>query len=303
MSNFGFLFQQLANAVPLAALYAALAAAYALPFGLHRRADFSFGALHAFAGQMLVLMAALGWNVLWLNLPSSLAFGASAALALTVCFTWLIGRKVIQPLAEQTPNTMLAATLGVMIVLMELARITSNTRSQWLPPFLNAPVEVLPGASLTIIQLINTALFICLALAAHSLITRTRFGRSWKAVRDDPKAAALCGVNAQSTLRKAHLAGAALAAIAGVLNTAWLGNMDFNASLVYGLKIVFIAAIGGVLSPGAAALGGAGLAVAETVWAAFAPLIWRDVFVFVVLIFVMTMHRQHNESMPSGSRD
>jgi branched-chain amino acid transport system permease protein len=63
--------------------------------------------------------------------------------------------------------------------------------------------------------------------------------------------------------------------------------MDFGSSLVYGLKIVFIAAIGGALSPGAAALGGASLAFAETAWSAFAPLIWRDLFVFVLLIVVL----------------
>jgi branched-chain amino acid transport system permease protein len=295
MSTTSTMLQSVANAVPLAALYAVLAAAYALPFGLHRRADFSFGALHAFAGQVFALAAAWGWAVLWLTLPASLGFGAALALLAVLVAAVAIGSKVIAPLAQASPNTMLAATLGLMIVLMEVARIASSSHSPWLQPFLNQPVSLGAGVALTQIQLINAVLMIALALGAHGLVTRTRFGREWKAVRDDPQAASICGVDAGRTMRRAHLAGAMLAAVAGVLNTAWLGNMDFNASLVYGLKIVFIAAVGGSLSPGAAALGGAGLAIAETAWAAFAPLIWRDVFVFAVLVFVLTVLRRQSD--------
>jgi branched-chain amino acid transport system permease protein len=292
------LLQHLANAVPLAALYAALAAAYALPFGIHRRADFSFGALHAFAGQVFALAAAWGWAVLWLTLPASVAFGAATGLAAAAAAAMLIGGRVIAPLAAASPNTMLAATLGVLIVLMEVARIASGSHSPWLQPFLNRPVALSGGVSLTMIQLINAGLMVLLAVAAHALVARTRFGRAWKAVRDDPLAASLCGVDPDGTLRHAHLFGAMLAAFAGVLNTAWLGNMDFNASLVYGLKIVFIAAIGGALSPGAAALGGAGLAIAETAWGALAPLVWRDLFVFMLLVFVLAVFRPRAAQAP-----
>ena len=39
-----YLLQQLANAVPLCALYAALAFGYAIGFGVTRRADITYGA-------------------------------------------------------------------------------------------------------------------------------------------------------------------------------------------------------------------------------------------------------------------
>jgi len=47
-----YLLQQLANAVPLAALYATLAFGYSIAFGVMKRADITYGALFAFAGQM-----------------------------------------------------------------------------------------------------------------------------------------------------------------------------------------------------------------------------------------------------------
>ncbi|MGL4406013.1 MAG: ABC transporter permease subunit [Notoacmeibacter sp.] len=296
MENMNYLAQQFANAVPLAALYAALAAAYALPFGITKRADFSFGAVHAFAGQMLVLFAAYGYTALWLTLPATLAFAGAISLAYAALAASIIGKYLVQRLADQTPNTMLAASLGIMIILMELARIGSNTHSNWLPPFLNSQVHFGGGVTLTQIQIINTGLLVGMAGFAHWLTARTRFGRNWNAVRDDAFAARLIGVNSGKVLRQAYFIGAGIAALAALLNTAYLGTMDFNSSLIYGLKIVFIAAIGGTLSPGAAALGGAALAFAETIWSAFAPLIWRDLFVFVLLVFVLVFKAKPAEN-------
>ena len=295
MGNATYALQQLANAVPLAALYAALAAAYALPFGITKRADFSFGAVHAFAGQMFVLFAAYGYQSLWLTLPATLAFAAIVAVAYSALAASIIGKHLVQRLATATPNTMLAASLGTMIVLMELARIGSDTRSNWLPPFLNARVDLYDGVTLTQIQLINTVLLIVMVFFAHWLTTRTGFGRNWNAVRDDAFAARLIGVDSGRVLRLAYFAGAGVAALAALLNTSYLGTMDFNSSLIYGLKIVFIASIGGALSPGAAALGGASLAFAETAWSAFAPLIWRDLFVFVLLVVVLMFKNKPEE--------
>ena len=50
-----YFFQQVANAVPVAALYAALAFGYSIAFAVTRRADVGYGALFAFAAQMFVL--------------------------------------------------------------------------------------------------------------------------------------------------------------------------------------------------------------------------------------------------------
>lgn len=44
----GYLVQQFANAVPIAALYALLAFGYALSFALTKRADLTYGAMFAF---------------------------------------------------------------------------------------------------------------------------------------------------------------------------------------------------------------------------------------------------------------
>ena len=69
-----YFLQQIANAAPVAALYAALAFGYSIAFAVTRRADVAYGALFAFAAQMFVLFASVGWTRLWLVLPAALAF-------------------------------------------------------------------------------------------------------------------------------------------------------------------------------------------------------------------------------------
>ncbi len=161
-----YFLQQIANAVPIAALYAALAFGYAIAFAVTRRADLTYGALFAFSGQMFVLFADFGWNKLWLVLPAALGVGAAAGLMLGVGAGLVAGRYVMRPLAFSSANTVVVASLGCLLVLMEMARLASDTRSLWLPPFLNDNIVFWSDpkfpVTLTVIQLLNTLLMVAL---------------------------------------------------------------------------------------------------------------------------------------------
>ncbi len=120
-----YLLQQFANAVPQAALYALLAFGYAVSFAVIRRADISYGALVAFAGQLLILFTGFGWNALWLTLPAALAVGTAGALAYTLGAGLAIARAVMRPLRAASANMAMVAALGVTIALMECARLAA----------------------------------------------------------------------------------------------------------------------------------------------------------------------------------
>eukprot|EP01035_Chromulina_nebulosa_P051053 gene51053-69469_t len=138
-SQLAYLFQQVLNAAPNAALYAMLAFGYSLSFGLTRRADFTPGALFAFAGQIFVFFTSFGYQRLWLIYPAALGIGALASLVYSLLIASLVGDKVIRPLSFVAPNGVIIASLAVMITLMELVRIASGAHDLWLSPFLNAP--------------------------------------------------------------------------------------------------------------------------------------------------------------------
>ncbi|MDQ0319790.1 branched-chain amino acid transport system permease protein [Pararhizobium capsulatum DSM 1112] len=289
-----YFLQQLANAVPVAALYALLAFGYAIAFAVTRRADLTYGALFGFSGQIFLLFTDFAWNKLWLVLPASLAIGAAAALVYTAGTGIFLGRSVMRRVVLKSPNTVVVVSLGLAIVLMEMSRLAADTRAIWLPPFLNSPLVLWANprfpVTLTLIQIINTAAMLALVVAGNLFLIRSAWGRKWRAVADDGHAAALCGIDPTRIFVVAYGASALLAAIAGILATAYYGTMDFGAGLVFGVKVLFIASIGGQTTPLLAAAGAALMGLAETMWSGYGPILWRDfaIFSFLVLLLVLT---------------
>jgi len=299
-AQFAYFLQQLLNAAPLAALYAMLAFGYSLSFALTKRADFTPGALFAFAGQVFVYFTAYGYDRLWLIYPAALAVGVAASLAYTILAAMVAGDKVIRPLSFASPNSVITASLAMMIVLMELVRIAANTRDLWLSPFLNQRVTFwnFPGfpVVLTQIQIINALTMGAIVLAAAHILGRSRQGRNWRAVSDDPMAASLLGVDAGRVVVLAGLTTAAFSAVSGIMATAYYGSMDFGAGLMFGLKVVMIAAIGDQSSPARCAAGAALFGLAETMWGAYMPFLWRDLAMFSLLVILAVVMRQERRA-------
>src|SRR5690606_11711481 len=115
-----YFLQQVLNGLHSSALYALLAFGYALTHGVVRRTNLAYGPVFAFCGQVAILSAVFGWQVLWLTLPASIVFGAAMALAYGALAGAVLSRAVFAPLAFHAPNAVITATLGVSLVLMEL---------------------------------------------------------------------------------------------------------------------------------------------------------------------------------------
>jgi len=299
-----YLFQQVLNGLHSGALYALLAFGYALTNGVLHRTNLAYGALFAFCGQTMILVAVFGWYALWLTLPATLALGIAFAFAYALLLSYLLARHLFAPLAERSANTIVAATLGVLIVLMEVARLAAETRDLWLPPLLATPVVFAerPGfkATLTVIQLLNCGIALATILAASALLGVSRFGRAWHAVADDAHAAAMCGLDVGAVFRNTIVAGGLLAALAGVLAGLYYGNVSFGSGLVYGLKVLFITAVGGYHAPSRAALGAAAFGMAESLWAGYFPLEWRDAWMFAFLAAMLVLRLAGREASPAS---
>ncbi len=288
-----YFLQQVLNGLHSGALYALLAFGYALTNGVVGRTNLAHGSVFAFAGQTLILFAVFGWQVLWLTLPATLALGVVAAFAYAVLTATVLSRSVFQPLEVRSPNAVVVATLGVSLVLMELGRMAAETRDLWLPPLLAGPVVFAQTsgfrATLTAIQLINCGVALLVLLAASLFLARSRFGRSWRAVCDDRLAAALCGTDVALVFHRAVLGGALMAALAGVLAALHFGNISFDTGLFFGLKVLFLTAVGGYREPARAAVGAAGFGIAESLWSGYFPIEWRDAWMFLFLVALLVL--------------
>jgi branched-chain amino acid transport system permease protein len=294
-----YFLQQLLNGFHSGALYALLAFGYVLTNGVLKRTNLAHGPIFAFAGQVLILVAVFGWQVLWLTLPATVALGVVSAFIYAALIATVLARSVFIPLAESSPNAIVVATLGVALVLMELARIAADTRDFWLPPMLAEPVVMLSAngflVTLTVIQLVNCGLAVVVIALAGQVLSRSRLGRSWRAVSDDPAAAAMCGVDVRSIFYTAVLGGALLAALAGAMAALYYGNISFGSGMVYGLKVLFVTAAGSYRDPSRAALGAACFGIAESLWSGYFPIEWRDAWMFAFLVALLVLTRTGKE--------
>ncbi|CAN7180895.1 branched-chain amino acid ABC transporter permease [Mesorhizobium caraganae] len=288
-----YFFQQMLNGLHSGALYALLAFGYVLTNGILHRTNLAYGALFAFCGQTMILTVAFGYQVLWLTLLAAVVLGVVTAFLYAGLISHVLSRSVFEPLADRTPNAIVVTTLGILLVLSEASRIAADTHDWWLPPMLAQPVVFAQGAgfqaTLTLIQLIDCAIVLAAIMLAAWAFARSGFGRRWRAVSDDPHAAALCGVDVRKVFRQAVLFGGFCAALAGVMAGLYYGNVSFGSGLVYGLKILFVTAVGGYLSPPRAALGAAAFGMAESLWAGYFPIEWRDGWMYLFLVAALVL--------------
>ena len=290
-----YLLQIITNGLHNGALYALLAYGYVLTYSVTKRANLAHGAVFAFSGQILVLGATAGYNVLWMTLPAALAFGALSSAILTGIALLILAWIIVPRFIDRAPNMMITVTLGIAIILSEGARIGAGARDYWLPPLLNAQTPLLPwpdAPSLTALQLINIIAIMMVIVAAEMVLRQTSAGRALRAVCDDPAAADLCGTNAAKVRRNAVLAGGILAAFGGMLATLYFGNMSFGAGLTYGLKILFIASAGGFSSPARAAAGAFLFGEAEALWDGYFPIVWRELVFYSLLALTLCLRSE-----------
>ena len=282
--------QQAINGLPLASVYALLAAAYSLVYGLVGRINLAFGPLAAAGGYG----AALGAMLMMGGAPGPI-LGLAFVYAAFVAATWgfASSRWVFQPLSRATGQIFLVATIGLALFLNELMRLTQGAKLTWVSPVLNQPFGVARAGDFIVTTAINAWLAVALALfcgvALIALMKFSEFGRRWRACSDDAFCAQLFGVDPAAIFAATFTLASGLAGIAGYVMTMFYGSVGYGAAMTLGLKALVAAILGGIGSATGAFLGGLIIGGFEAVWSAAFPIDYRDVAVFALLAFLMTL--------------
>ena len=127
------------------------------------------------------------------------------------------------------------------------------------------------------------------------LVQKTRLGRAMRATAQSRQVASLMGVDVNRVVATTFLIGSALAAIAGVMVSAYYGLAHYYMGFLLGLKAFSAAVLGGIGNLAGAMLGGLLLGVIEAMGAGYIGDLtggflgshYQDVFAFFVLIMVL----------------
>lgn len=147
------------------------------------------------------------------------------------------------------------------------------------------------GTTLPVRTLGVVAIGLAVGVAAELLLVRGRFGRSLRAVADDPDAAALCGVDPGRVLVLAFVAAGVLAGLAGVLDAPGHA-VSVDDGVVLGLEGIAAAFLGGLGSLRGALVAGLALGVVQQVAVRAGGAELQDVVPLAVLVVLLAVRPQ-----------
>lgn len=280
--------QVLLNALPSIATYGMLAAAYSLVYGLIGRVNLAFGQLAAVGGAGALCGAALLGRT---DPPPLIVVTMAGAVWAASLHGLAVGRWVFLPLRRSTAQQGLVATVGLALVLDEYLRLAQGPAPVYIAPLRTAPFALARSGdfivTVTPIAITLSAGFLLAACGVLLLLGRTQFGRNWRAMADDPGAAALMGVDPVRTLVQTFGLASALAGAAGAAAVLVYGSFGTTLGTTLGLKALLAAVLGGIGSVRGAFLGGITLALIEAGWSAFYSIDTRDLATFVILALAL----------------
>lgn len=287
--------QQLVNGLAQGSIYALIALGYTLVYGVLRFINFAHGDVYmlgAYAG-----LFAASWVGATKLLDNGHAPGLPLiilifviAMLLAAAAGVLIERVAYRPLRNSPRLTVLISAIGVSMLLEYGGQAVFSAKPQSFPTLIaERPLIALqqPAVSISLLQVMIVLVMVGLMVALQTIILKTRLGRAMRAVSLDRSAAALMGINTDSIITFTFALGAALAAVAGIMNSNYQHSVDPLMGLMAGLKAFVAAVLGGIGSIPGAVLGGLLLGFAEVIVVAVGKSEYKDAIAFALLIIVL----------------
>ena len=290
----------------IGSVYAVIAIGYTLVYGILFMINFAHGEimmLGAFAGYFvfeamnaIIVDPASGLNLLnaypWISVLLAFAIGMSFA---GIC-GFFLERIAYRPLRGAPRLIPLISAIGASIFLQNAVQLIfgPKRRTYINPDILSRSTGwtfTIGGGEviLTYTGVCTFVLSILLLIGLNTLVQRSRFGRSMRAVAEDKQTAALMGINVNSVISKTFIISGALGGAAGVMWGIQNGIIYHSVGFIPGLKAFTAAVLGGIGNIPGAMVGGLFLGVVESVGPAVLGIDFqlKDVIAFSILVLVL----------------
>jgi len=290
--------QQLINGLVLGSIYALVALGYTMVYGILELINFAHGEV-----TMIGAMVALSVIGLLLgmapDMPGMLVVLAGVAVSIPACMLlgYTIEKVAYRPLRKAPRLAPLITAIGVSIILQNAAMLIWGRQYVSFPRILPENRHEILGAHITDLQIFIVVLSLTVMAALWLLVQRTRLGRAMRATAQSKEVAALMGVNVDRVISATFLIGSAIAAVAGVMVSAYYGLAHYYMGFLLGLKAFSAAVLGGIGNIAGAMVGGMLLGIIEALGAGYIGDLtggflgshYQDVFAFFVLILVLVL--------------
>ena len=273
------IYQQLVNGLMLGASYALVAIGYTLIFGVLNLLYFAQGEVFmvgAFVGLYLVVGA--GANIYGAILGAMVICGALGAVAVFVA---------VRPVAKDHPLAPLISTIGLTIILQNLAVYIFGGQQMAFPETMEQRLYRLGPVTVGSAQLFILTVAIALMVLLWLFIARTKLGRAIRATAENHETAALLGVDVDRVVLITFIIGSGIAGVAGVLDGIKNSNISPFMGLGAAVKGLIVMLLGGLGNVPGAMVAGLLLGMIEILSAAYIGTAERDLFSFLILILIL----------------
>jgi branched-chain amino acid transport system permease protein len=274
---------QLINGLTQGSIYALVAIGFVIIFGTMNLVTFAHGEVYmagAFAGYFALTVWHLPWYI---------------ALALGMIVGWILGylieKVAFRPLRSAGHMPPLLITIGLSIILRDLANILFGAENRPVPSIYEQTFEV-AGTQVSVLQILLLGIAVFLIVALRMLIYGTKIGRAMRATAQDHEAAYAMGVNVNRVFSISFSLASCLGGAAGVMVGMYYNAVYASMGSSAGLKGFAACIFGGLTSIPGAILGGLIIGVVENLTVQYLASGYRDIVAFLVLVLVLVLRPQ-----------
>ncbi len=283
--------EQFINALTIGALYALIALGYTMVYGIIELINFAHG-------EIFMCGSFVAWGMIttfgFTGAITDLGVLAVVLVAVFLVSMFVMGivgviieRFAYRRLRNAPRLAPLITAIGVSFILQNLVFVGISNSIVTVPKLIPFTALSIGPVEIREINLFVIVLAVALMIALQLFITRTRLGTAMRSTAMDREAAQLMGVDINRTIAITFFIGSALAGAAGVVQTQYLGNTNFQVGFQAGLKSFTAAVLGGIGNTTGAAIGGFVIGFLEVISSVYGYGRWSEAVVFSALVLVL----------------
>jgi branched-chain amino acid transport system permease protein len=274
----GLFLQYLVAGLTYGTIYAVVGVGFNIIYNTTGIINFAQGEFVMLGGMTAVTLAAL------VPLPVAIA----GAVLLTMVVGALVELTFIRWLGRPTVLRMIIITIGVSILIRELALVVWGESVRALPYFTGNEVTSLELAGVHVSPQVLWSLAACVAIVAflRLFFQHTPLGRQMRACASNREAAALCGVPTRNLVTLSFALSAGIGALAGCVVSP-ITYTAYNIGTGLAIKGFTVAIVGGLGNSTAAVVAGFVVGVLEAFSVSLLPAAYKDAISVAILLAIL----------------
>ena len=224
-----------------------------------------------------------------------LGVGILLVMAALGVMGWALERIAIRPLDRMRASPLgtyswILTTAGVAFIVQNVIELVYGKSAQYSPPLFSdkrdVVVQVL-GVGVVVEEILLIAVAIAVVAAFYVFMFKSRWGKNILAVAFNAETASLLGIDTRSIKVGVFIIAAVLAAVAGVL-IGPLVTVHPHMGLIFTIKALIVAAVGGFSNPVGILVGGLLFGVAEAA-SNYADSSFGDLYPLIAALLVIAV--------------